>query len=173
MRRVLAILLLAVLSFSEAVHACSRMTPVPAPDALVARASAIVVAIAARYAVEPAGRGPGRIEFHIERVLQGAERLPAQGQAPLMVVGHLTDGNDFNDRPSPYDFVRPAGRHGSCFADEYRQGARFLLLLGPDRTTGALTPYWEALAPTNEQLHPGVDPWLDAVEAFATRAKPR
>jgi hypothetical protein len=171
MRTILLALVIAV-SWPRTAGACSRTTPVPAPDALIARASAIVVATAARYAIEPAGTGRGRIEFHIERVLRGSELLPAQGRAPLLLEGTLTQRDDFNDRPSPYDFVRPTGRRGSCFADEYRQGARFLLLLGPDRT-GALTPYWEALAPTNEQLHPGDDPWLAAVRRFATGVQPR
>jgi hypothetical protein len=172
MRPILLALVVA-LSWPRTAGACSRMTPVPAPEAVIARASAIVVASATRYAIEPAGTGRGRIEFHIEAVLRGGELLPAQAQAPLVLEGSLTQRDDFNDRPSPYDFVRPAGRHGSCFADEYRQGARFLLLLAPDRITGALTPYWEALAPTDEQLHPGDDPWLAAVRRFATGVQHR
>jgi hypothetical protein len=137
--------------------------PVPAPDILVARASAIVVATAARYHILPAPPGRGIVEFHVEEILRGD--VP-----PLLLIeGTLGQRDDFNDRTPPYDFVRPNGRHGSCFADEYREGARFLLLLGP-KADGSLTPYWEALAPTNEQLHPGNDPWLTAVRRFVTAA---
>jgi hypothetical protein len=37
--------------------------------------------------------------------------------------------DDRNDRPVPYDFIRPGGRGGNCFALAYRPGAEYLLLL--------------------------------------------
>jgi hypothetical protein len=61
---------------------------------------------------------------------------------------------------------------GSCYTDEYREGARFLLLL-TQKPDGSLTPYWRPLAPINEQLHTGSDPWLTTVRRFATAAARR
>jgi hypothetical protein len=171
MRRVLSCLVV-IAFWSDVAGACSRVNQLPSADALVARASVIVVAAAARYEIQPAGPGRGLIEFHVEGILRGGELLPGSGRAPLLVAGRLTDVDDFNDRNPPYTFVRPTGRRGSCFADEYRQGARFLLLLNPERD-GTLTPYWEALAPTNEQLHTNDHLWLAAVRRFATGGQPR
>jgi hypothetical protein len=87
----------------------------------------------------------------------------------LLIEGRLVAGDDFNDQPPPYTFVRPAGRHGGCYASEYQTGAQFLLIL-KFHGDGSLTPYWEGLAPTNEQLHGPDDPWLKVVRTFATAA---
>jgi hypothetical protein len=81
----------------------------------------------------------------------------------LAVTGRLTDYDDFNRTPVPYPYVRPDGLRGSCFADTYRVGAEYLLLMA--RARGALTPYWAPLLPTNEQLHGPGDPWLVWVRA--------
>ena len=171
MRRVVSVLLVALFC-SNAARACSRINAVPPPEALAARASVIVVATAVRYEIHPARPGRGLIEFHVESVLRGEDLLPAQGRSPLLIDGVLAQRDDFNDRNPPYDFVRPTGRRGSCYADEYREGARFLLFLN-QKPDGSLTPYWEALAPTNEQLHPGDDPWLGDVRRFATGVRHR
>jgi hypothetical protein len=136
------------------------MNAVPAPQTLVGGATAIVVATATRQISREL------VEFRVEEIVRGPV-------TPLLLIGGtLTGEDDFNDRASPYDFVRPTGRRGSCFTREYRAGARFLLLL-KQQPDGSLTPYWEALAPTNEQLHPGVDPWLTAVRRFVTAAARR
>jgi hypothetical protein len=74
--------------------------------------------------------------------------------------------DDRNDRPVPYDFIRPGGRGGNCFALAYRPGAEYLLLLrrgehSSDAQPTDLTPYWASLSPTNEQLLEGSnDPWV-------------
>ena len=84
-----------------------------------------------------------------------------KGQAPLGAIeleGELTVGDDFNNRPVPYDFVRKAGRSGNCYAFQYKQGAEYLLICRI--RNGLLTPHWAPMAATNEQLTGPDDDWL-------------
>ena len=74
--------------------------------------------------------------------------------ATFSVMGYTTQYDGPNDRPVPYDFVRPGGRHGDCFATDYKMGGYFLLLIRKD------TPYWAALAPVNEEVTGTDDPWV-------------
>ena len=97
------------------------------------------------------------IRFKVNEVVKGQD-LPQE----LVINGYLTDFDDFNDRSVPYDFVRPGGRHGNCTAYEYKRGAEFLLFL--KKSEGKLSPYWDALSPTNEQLHSKTDPWISWVK---------
>ena len=140
------------------------------PQSLVRGADAIVVARAVQT-IEPSdrerlfarGQPPGD---DVDRLLHGTVGLWVEetikgdaGVGPLALVGTLADHDDFNTLPGPYQTVRPSGTAGACFAYEYRSGARYLLFLKRSRA-GALTPYWAALQPVNEQLHDGADPWL-------------
>jgi len=34
----------------------------------------------------------------------------------LILNGQLEDRDDYNDRGVPYEFVRPGGRKGNCYA---------------------------------------------------------
>ncbi|HEX8117434.1 MAG TPA: hypothetical protein VF521_09185 [Pyrinomonadaceae bacterium] len=146
-----------VLLMSPEAFAC-RAVPYKA-DRLAAEADVIVRATASRYAEAPAEKYkfsgvPGSlVEFKVLETLKG-EGVPDI----LDINGYLDDRDDYNDRPVPYDFVRPGGRAGSCIANSYRKGAEFLLFL--KNRDGKLTPYWAALSPTNEQLRPADDPWL-------------
>ena len=79
----------------------------------------------------------------------------------LVILGELTDSDDFNSRPVPYQIVRPGGQRGNCVATDYRVGREYLFLL--KRREGKLTPYWEGLAPLNEQVRGPTDPWLEWV----------
>ena len=81
--------------------------------------------------------------------------------------GELTEENDPNDRPAPYDFVRPDGRSGNCYAFHYKRGAEYLLLCRI--RNGALTPHWASLGATNEQLFGPDDSWLAWVREQLTR----
>jgi hypothetical protein len=80
---------------------------------------------------------------------------------PLRVRGTLVERDDYNPRPVPYTMVRPAGQRGDCFAQEYRRGGEYLLLLRGG------TPYWKALAPLNEQVRGADDAWAVWVRARA------
>lgn len=159
-----------VLLASPEAFAC-RAVPYKA-DRLIAEADVIVRAKASRYAEAPAEKYktnavPGSlVEFKVSETLKG-EGVPDT----LDINGYLGDRDDYNDRPVPYDFVRPGGRSGSCVANSYRKGAEFLLFL--KKRDGKFTPYWAALSATNEQLRPSDDPWLkwvrDALRPAAGR----
>ena len=82
----------------------------------------------------------------------------------LTLSGRLVDSDDFNSNPVPYRIVRRAGQRGHCFADEYRAGAEYLLIM-KYRSATLLSPYWIPLAPFNEQLRGSGDPWLAWVRA--------
>ena len=143
---------------------CSVVGPLPSAQELVNRAEVIVRARVEGLSDEP-GRGgtlagsPSQVRFTVLVVLKGS-----LSHSVLEFNGHLDDRDDPNDRVVPYDFVRPGGRHGNCFALGYRQGAEYLLLLTrADHQAYAqanqLTPYWSPLRPTNEQLFGVADPW--------------
>ncbi len=97
------------------------------------------------------------IRFKVEEIIKGIKNIPNT----LLINGYLNQYDDFNDHPPPYNFVRPNGRFGSCFANTYKQNASFLLFLNNE-----YTPYWDSLTPVNEQLHspPFDDKWLQWVK---------
>lgn len=153
-----AALIVYVLLVATPVKAC--LTAMPSSRQLVTNTEVIVRATAVGYLRAPQNDvrelntlGRKEIEFKVEEVLRGQD-VPST----LIIDGYLSDKDDFNDRPVPYDFIRKSGRHGSCHAYEYKQGAEYLLFL--KQQEGRLTPYWYALAPANEQLHSANDPWL-------------
>jgi hypothetical protein len=142
---------------------CQRADPVSSVD-VVRQADLILRVLALEYAIVPrnlnertTGEPDSRVRFKVLEVIRGGE------QSELILPGYLTETDDFNDQPSPYNFVRPTGRHGSCFANSYRVGAQFLLLLKRS-PSGEPTVNWYALGPTNEQLHSPRDPWLHWVK---------
>ncbi len=147
---------------ASAVWPCSVVGPLPSAQDLVKQAE-VIVRVRAEGLAETPGR-PGsstQVRFAVVRVLKG--RLSS---TTIEFNGVLSDRDDRNDRPVPYDFIRPGGRGGNCFALTYRPGAEYLLLLRrPEHSSYAqpndLTPYWTPLSPTNEQLFGGGnDPWL-------------
>jgi hypothetical protein len=145
---------------------CTLGGDLPTPAALVQQAQVIVRARAEGLSdlqgrTDGMAAAPTQVRFTVIEVLKGTV-----SQRELSFNGQLASQDDPNDRPVPYDFVRPRGREGSCFALYYRAGGEYLLLL---RRSGdpvyaqpnALTPYWSALSPTNEQLFGGrKDSWL-------------
>jgi hypothetical protein len=65
----------------------------------------------------------GRIAFSVVEVLKGDVVAPE-----IVLPGFLMDRDDFNEGPVPYTLARPSSQ-GPCFADVYKRGADFLLLL--------------------------------------------
>jgi hypothetical protein len=131
---------------------------------IVRRADVIVRATAAEYTVppEPGKRPYGEVRFNVIESIRGTP--PSE----LILKGELVDRDDFNPRKAPYEVARPNGLRGTCYAWQYRTGAQYLLLL--KRTdSGELTAEWDALSPTNEQLHSADDPWLIWVRAQSRR----
>jgi hypothetical protein len=128
---------------------------------MVREADAIVRVAAGDYTVAPKGptsptsfavKMDSRIRFKVLEVVRG------KVAGELILPGVLVDADDFNDRSPPYNSVRPDGRSGSCFANSYRSGGQFLLML--KKRGNEFTLDWYPLAPVNEQLHSVDDPWL-------------
>ena len=134
----------------------------PSVERLVGDAEVIAWVRAEGLSATPGGTGSlltettKKVSFSILEVLKG--RLAA---STIEFNGLLSDRDDRNERPVPYDFIRPGGRGGNCFALHYRIGAEYLLLLQRTPPDNELTPYWAALSPTNEQLIDRArDAWL-------------
>jgi hypothetical protein len=132
------------------------MTDVERIQALVRRAEVVVRARAVEYRELPERRGspPIYVRFEVLEHLHGSG-----APADLWVWGGFAAHDDFNDHPAPYLYSRPDSRSGACYAYSYREGGEYLLLLRPD-FVGALSPYWAASAPTNEQVRGASDPWV-------------
>jgi len=89
-------------------------------------------------------------------VLEDLRRSARRDQ--LVLPGFLINADDFNDQPVPYTFARPNGRERNCFADTYRRGAQYLLLIKSN--FGMYEIRWAPLQPVNEQLRWENDPWV-------------
>jgi hypothetical protein len=96
------------------------------------------------------------VTFHALEWLKG--RPVSADSVTLNGVAVTLD--DFNRGPVPYQIVRSAGTRGSCFANEYRIGGEYLLLLQDTSRPNSLSLYPWALGPVNEQLRGDDDPWL-------------
>lgn len=144
-------LLLAVVAASPS-SACSVLGRISGLE-MFSQAEVIVRARAAGYTTAP-GRGvQGMIRFQVLETIRGS------AGNELILPGEFIDRDDWNDQPVPYNFVRPLGRGGNCFANHYRDGGTFLFFL-KKHNDGALTTQWYALGPVNEQLRSDTDPWL-------------
>ena len=153
--------LLVVLAATPA-YPCDVFGPRPSPSDLVRQSDRIVVAKALAYTTnvpDPKYGANGlpepRVRFQIIETLKG----PAGVE--LVIPAFLTDVDDFNSEPPPSRGVRSFGRRVNCFADEYRQGGTFLLLL--KAVAGDYTLRWAPLAPINEQVRPDNDVWVSWV----------
>ena len=131
------------------------------PEELLAGADAVVRAVAVDYQTPPSdprirttGVPDSVVRFDVLETIRGT------APAALALHGYLVQRDDFNDHPAPYNFVRPGGRAGSCFANSYRDHAQYLLFLRKARESSQMVVEWAALAPVNEQLHNEDDPWL-------------
>jgi hypothetical protein len=168
-----SLILCGCLLVAAAAHPCTIIVDEAHPrstrQSLVQDADAIVVATAVRTITLPdrrAGFPPlppdafdvdafwnGTMEMRVDETIKGdAGRL-------AYLTGRLVDADDLNPGSAPYTAARPGAQSGACFAYEYRKGASYLLFLKRS-ATGALTPYWAALQPVNEQLRDDADPWL-------------
>lgn len=154
-----------ILAIGAPAFPCSVAGPLRTPQVLVERAALVVharvegVADVAGASESAEAESPTRVRFRVLRILKGS----FDGDE-LSFDGQVVAEDDWNDRPVPYDFVRPGGRRGNCFARDYKQGAEYLLLLDEVGTETAgssgWSPYWAALGPTNEQIAGSGDPWL-------------
>jgi hypothetical protein len=102
------------------------------------------------------------VRFEVLEHIRGSDSLTR-----VELRGVLVARDDFNGGTVPYQMVRSAGQHGDCYAQEYRAGAEYLLILEPG--VGGLSAHWKPLAPFNEQLRGADDPWLLWVREAARR----
>jgi hypothetical protein len=137
-----------LLNAVETVKACD-VTFIITPQAMVSSADIIVRAKAVKF-VDKEG-----VNFKVTEVLKGIN-VPST----ITITGSLEKRDDFNKRDIPYRHIRSSG-DGQCFAYGYKEGGEFLLFLKKEKDK--LTPYWSALAPTNEQLRAD-DAWLKWVK---------
>jgi hypothetical protein len=95
------------------------------------------------------------VDFEVVEIVKGwiSDRV-------ISFDGQISRRDDFNDGSVPYDFVRPGGRAGNCYALNYRLGSQFLLFLKEVADGDVLTPYWSPLAPVNEQIRGPRDSWI-------------
>jgi len=142
----------ALVSGAAVVFPCSRTTPQPPPEEVVAK-SDLIVRVTAVEAIDKE-----TIRFRIDEVIAG-RHAPME----LTLPGQVSDADDFNKNPVPYASTRPSGLWGMCYPQIYRIGAQYLFLL--KLRSGDYTAHWEAFAPTDEQLHDAHDPWLAWVRA--------
>jgi hypothetical protein len=160
------LLVFAMVGLAPPAWPCSVAGPLPSAERLLGDAEVIARVRAEGLSSTPGRPGvmaesPTQVRFAILELLKG--RLSF---STIEFNGSLTDRDDRNDRPVPYDFIRPGGRGGNCFALTYRAGAEYLLLLRRGEhpayaQPNELTPYWALLSPTNEQLFDGAsDVWL-------------
>jgi hypothetical protein len=176
MKKTLGVALPILLGVAAPVFPCSIVGPLPTPIRLIEQADLVVQARAEEQVASPGvsnnflAKTPWQVRFRIVAVHKGTF-----AGSELTFNGRLEGRDDLNDRPVPYDHVRPGGS-GSCYALGYRQGAQYLLLLKRSRpdgqTAGDWTPYWAPLGPTNEQLRNESDPWLTWVVEQIKRRKP-
>jgi hypothetical protein len=163
-------LILGAVLFAPHGHTCSVTGIISNVDMVIA-ADAVIRAKAVEYSSPPTntntwttGVPDSRVRFKVIETIRG------QSISELILPGYLVRADDFNDQPSPYAFVRPGGRAGSCFANSYRENAEFLLFLKKTKD-GNFTVNWAALGPVNEQLHSADDPWLLWVRKEAQKTK--
>ena len=143
--------LTALLFLAASPSIACQVRKVDAPDALILRADAIYRANANEY-VAPININnlakSALVTFTILETIKGPLKKSIQ------FPGVVTELNDKNDMPVPYNFVRPAGRSGHCFATSYKIGQEYLLFIKGG------TPYWSRLAPTNEEVAGKTDAWV-------------
>ena len=166
--RTLFVALLWILSIASGAFSCSAEVS-PDPTRVVARADLILRVTAVEYfGVQPPPferrLWNSNIRFSVEEVVKGT-----YATRDLILPGFLTDRDDWNDRPVPYRAPRPEARGGGCFANGYRKGGHFLLLLkkwdgklsymiAGDSLDGYTVNWY--VGPVNEQVRSANDPWV-------------
>jgi hypothetical protein len=133
---------------------CSA-TPLTAAE-LVDEADTIVRAVA--VSTEVRDGDSDQVKFEIREVLKGH----MEGSS-LTQPGYTYHYLGRNEMPPPYDFVRPGGRGGRCYARDYRIGSEYLLIMVENDVR------WAALSATNEEVTGSDDPWVWWVKGFLAR----
>jgi hypothetical protein len=149
-----ATIIITLTMLSAPVGACTADRRQTRPEYITAKAERILRAEVIRY--DPGGsERNGNVTFKVLEILKGdfaASFITLPGQTEYY------EGK--NDQEPPYRIVRPGGRHGNCFASDYKMGGQFLLFLA-DRSVE-----WAPLAAVNEEISNEDDPWVWWVKGF-------
>ena len=149
--RVILVLLVSA-AVSRIAFPCS-VSHVQSAAEVTRAADTIVLAEVLSYAKK--NKYGGEVTFGVLEVLKGSVATKQ------LVLDGQTDAYDgANDQPPPYNFVRRGGRHGNCFANDYKLGGKFLLFLSKGSAT------WSPLAATNEEVSGPADPWVWWVKGY-------
>lgn len=152
--RGIPVVALALLAMAAApADACTAMLK---PAEQVVREAEVILRARA-MAPPPWFRTGSGVLFRVLEVIAGRYDRPY-----LSTTGTLEDYPRPAGRTPPYKEIDCVGRVpgcGGCFAQRYREGTEYLLLLKGG------TPYWAALSPTNEEISGPDDPWLAWVRA--------
>lgn len=148
-----------------ALFGCSMGGPPPPMEKQVHEADQIVLARAVR-ATPPAKRATTREERRDPARLFGTvtfevvELLAGKPIGKELVFAGQVDRYDGPYKRSPLEEgIRRGGRHGSCYAYDYRLDGLFLFILKGG------TPYWAPLQPMNEEVTSRDDPWVSWVRS--------
>ena len=133
----------------RAVHACTALLkPV---DQVIRESEAVVRARVVAWDASMRS-DPGRVTLRVLEVLKGSYDRPF-----VTVPGQIRDYRSDPARRPPYEQIDCVGRVpgcANCFAQSYKDGVEYLLLLKGG------TPYWAPLSPTNEEVSGPDDPWV-------------
>jgi hypothetical protein len=152
------VILLALMVTNTEPNGCMRGTDI-VPTETVVGADAIVRATVLGYKVTPDASDSKEERRLYPISIEVKEMVKSMAKVEnIEILGYLVSKDDYNDAPIPYEFVRPSGRYGSCYAFQYKVGADYLLFLKKTKEVYQLYP--DPLAPINEQLHSDTDPWL-------------
>ena len=138
---------------------------------IVLQSEMVVRATAIGTTPPPAGSsrpGLSYMAFETREVLKG-DAVPDT----LRFVGYPDDRDSFQEEPVPYLATFRWRGGGDCTSTTYRPGAEYLLLLGDSPAGLGLSPYWQVLAPTNEQIRGPDDPWVGWVRQVLAGARRR
>jgi len=142
---VVLFVLVTLLQPDRALLACSLIMGPRTAIEIAYEAEVIVRARAVEYSVPPErDTGLGAVRFEIAEVLKGSFEPRA-----LDLPGQMERYDGPNEDPPPHNFVRLGGRHGDCYARDYRKGQEYLLFM--QRRSGYWTANWSPLAATNEE----------------------
>lgn len=147
-----ALVAIAACAVSRVAIPCS-VTHVANAQEITTLADAIILAEVVKYS--KTSKYGGDVTFSVLEVLKGAVSTKE------LILGGQADTYDGpNDHAPPYNFVRRGGRHGNCFAGDYKIGGKFLLFM----QNGSAT--WAPLAATNEEVSGPTDPWVWWVKGY-------
>ena len=94
-------------------------------------------------------RGYPEIRMTVLEVFKGS-----YSKESIWVRGFTDQYEGPNEGEVPYKLVRRGGRHGNCYAFDYKKNGQFLLIMKKGRV------HWSPLAPTNEEVSGPNDPWV-------------